>query len=389
LSEHGLKNKLDSITSETLAPLAAGVLGVDAVEVIDWQYEAIKGGIGQFYEMGLFLWQGRAIVDNQLRPWTLMLKITRSDASYYSNDPSSWKYWDREALAYQSGLLDDLPGRLAAPRCFGVDHFPNKEIWIWMEAISTESTGAWPLSRYGVAARHLGQFNGAYLSGRSLPSHSWLSHGRIEEWLVKASGVIPRLHDYQGHPLIEMWFANDMAERTIKIWSRRQELLDGIAKLPRTLCHHDAFRRNLIAATDQNNQDITFAVDWAVLGTGAIGEEIATTFSVTLQFLDCDAQDVELLDKFIYEGYLAGLRDAGWSGKSELVRFGFTASAALFMALGGAGAWLPALMDEKEVQEIEDYLGHPIEKVVHQWSMMQAYLLNLADEALELQGVIA
>ena len=95
------------------------------------------------------------------------------------------------------------------------------------------------------------------------------------------------------------------------------------------------FRRNLIAATDQSHQDITFAVDWAVLGTGVIGEEIATTFSVTLQFLDCDAQDAAQLDKFIYEGYLAGLRDAGWSGKSELVRFGFTATAALFMALGG------------------------------------------------------
>ena len=149
--------------------------------------------------MGLFHWDGQAIVGEQVRPWTLMLKITRSDADYYSNDPSSWKYWDREALAYQSGLLDDLPGQLAAPRCFGVYHFPNKEIWIWMEAIPIESTGTWPLSRYGVAARHLGQFNGAYLSGRSLPSHSWLSHGRIEEWLVHANGVIPRLDDYLGH----------------------------------------------------------------------------------------------------------------------------------------------------------------------------------------------
>ena len=46
-------------------------------------------------------------------------------------------------------------------------------------------------------------------------------------------------------------------------------------------------------------------------------------------------------------------------------------------------------MDKNEVQEIVDYLGHPIEKVVNQWSMMQTYLLDMADEALALQGVIA
>jgi hypothetical protein len=29
----------------------------------------------------------------------------------------------------------------------------------------------WPLERYGLAARHLGQFNGRYLTGTPLPQH--------------------------------------------------------------------------------------------------------------------------------------------------------------------------------------------------------------------------
>lgn len=384
MSEHNIERSLNSITRETLAPLVSTSLGVDSVQIVDWDYEALHGGIGEVYENGLFRFRGRATMDNQVRQWMLILKIIRSDIEYYSNEPSAWNYWKREALAYQDGLLDDLPGQLAAPRCFGVQYISEIEVWIWLQAIPAESPVDWPLSRYGVAARHLGQFNGVYLSGRSMPSHSWLSHGRVEEWLVEASVVIPRLHDFLGHPLVNTWFANDNADRTSRIWSRRQELLDGIAKLPRTLCHHDAFRRNLSAATDQRNQEITFAVDWAVLGAGVIGEEIATTFSVSLQFLDCGAQFAPQLDALIYEGYLAGLHDADWRGQPELARFGFTASAVLFMGLGGAGGWLPWLIDENEQHEIEGYLGHPIEDIVNQWSTMQAYLLDLGDEALTL-----
>ena len=126
-----------------------------------------------------------------------------------------------------------------------------------------------------------------------------------------------------------------------------------------------------------------------MIGHGVIGEEIATTFTVTLQFQDCDARFARQLDTLIYDGYLAGLRDAGWSGKSEIVRFGFVTTAVLFLALGGVGAWLPWIMIESKQADIEHLLKRPIENVMDQWSKMQLYLLDLADEALALQEVIA
>lgn len=388
MAETDSENGLYSISSDTLTPLVSKVLESGRVEILDWQYETLHGGIGEIYGPGLFRFRGRAIVANQLREWMLILKIIRSDIDYYSNAPSAWNYWKREALAYQEDLLADLPGQLAAPRCFAVHHISETEIWMWLQAITVEASIDWPLSRYGVAARHLGQFNGALIGHESLSSFDWLSRGRIEEWLAEAQIVIPNLSDFLEHHHVKAWLPEDIAERTKQLWSCRQQLLDKMLKLPRTLCHHDAFRRNLIAATDQSNQDITIAIDWAVLGSGAIGEEIATTFAVSLQFLDCDAQFAPELDTLIYKGYLAGLRDGGWRGKPELVRFGFAASAALFMALGGAGAWLPWLIEENGQQEIEEYLGHPIEDILDQWSKMQSYLLDLGDEALALLEVV-
>ena len=251
MSESSLETRLNSISHESLTPYVSNALGGKHVEIIDWQHEVIHGGKGVIFGDGLYRFLGRARVQDQTHQWMLYLKIIRADPEVTIDEPSTWDYWKREALAYQSGLLDDLPGRLAAPRCFGVHHFAEDEIWIWLEAIPGETVIEWPLNRYSVAARHLGQFNGAYLANRPLPSQGWFSNGRIDEWLVYAEEVIPRLHDCMEHPLAKMWFPNDAADRTRRLWSHRQELLDRIGELPRTLCHHDAFRRNLIAGTAQ------------------------------------------------------------------------------------------------------------------------------------------
>jgi hypothetical protein len=164
--------------------------------------------------------------------------------------------------------------------------------------------------------------------------------------------------------------------------------LAGIRKLPHTLCHHDAFRRNLIAGKDQQENDVTFALDWSMLGIGVIGEEAATMLTVSMQLLDIDMAFAAQLERLIFDGYLVGLRDTGWSGKSELVRFGFCSSAFLFMALGGAGSWMPWIVDDSHHKDTETFIGHPIESVMVQWSKMQTYLLDLADEALSMNEFV-
>jgi hypothetical protein len=85
------------------------------------------------------------------------------------NNPSGHHYWKREALLYESGLLDDLPTGLMAPRCFGVVEQPDGEYWLSLEEVNDDVGARWPLAHYGVVAHHLGLFNGAYLMGRPIP----------------------------------------------------------------------------------------------------------------------------------------------------------------------------------------------------------------------------
>src|SRR5689334_5496750 len=62
---------------------------------------------------------GTAVVGNERIPWKLILKIIRAPEVV----PAQWAnnmHWAREVDAYRSGLLDDLPGNLRAPRAIHV-----------------------------------------------------------------------------------------------------------------------------------------------------------------------------------------------------------------------------------------------------------------------------
>ena len=74
--------------------------------------------------------------------------------------PTEFSYWQREPLLYRSGLLDDLPGGVAAAHCYAVDEVAPKVFWLWLEDVADADGGTWTLSRYTEVARHLGQFNG-------------------------------------------------------------------------------------------------------------------------------------------------------------------------------------------------------------------------------------
>ncbi|WII38179.1 hypothetical protein [Paenibacillus thiaminolyticus] len=50
-------------------------------------------------------------------PWSFVVKLVIPSAAA---EPGHYSYWKREALAYQSGLLEELPG-IRAPRCYGVE----------------------------------------------------------------------------------------------------------------------------------------------------------------------------------------------------------------------------------------------------------------------------
>lgn len=131
----------------------------------------------------------------------LIVKIIHSGAR--GVDPQAYNYWKREVLVYQSGFLKELPGKLAAPRCYEVAEQPDGSVWIWMEDVKDDLQHPWSIEQYARVARILGQFNGAYLVGRSIPADSWVAHDWLRNYLDHAAPMVEFIRQNQAHPNVQ------------------------------------------------------------------------------------------------------------------------------------------------------------------------------------------
>lgn len=327
--------KLDE---DILAAVVQLALDDARVTVVTWATQPLDGG---FSGSAVYRVHGQAQLANQRITWSLILKVLSPATG--GQEPTAFDYWQREALLYQAGLLAELPPTLVAPRCFAIAEMGHDALWLWLEDMGTDSGAAWPLEEYGRAARHLGQFNGAYLVGRPLPQEPWLRATDVGERLALAEPGIHELSQLRHSPLFAELLAGDRVARIEHLWAERTRLLAGLARLPQTLCHRDAFRHNLIARQDPSGRAQTVAFDWGMAGLGVLGEELVPLFAATLSFVAVPLEQIPELDALIFAGYVAGLRDAGWAGDERWVRFGFTASAALKAGVAEPAVRLPSV----------------------------------------------
>ena len=265
--------------------------------------------------------------------------------------PSSWQYWRREPLVYQSGLLENLPGSLTTPRCYGINEHEG-ETWLWLEDVRDDIGSQWPLERYGLVARHFGQWNGSYLAGESLPSWPWIGTDWLRSYVNAIDPAINWLFSVQTHPVIRRFLPDDDADTFAVLWRTRQVYHEALDRLPQTLCHRDVFSRNLFARQRNRGHDETVAIDWAYLSVGAIGEEIVPLVLATLMYGDVPLSEGRELEHIVYESYLDGLRDVGWQGDPQLVRLGFTTGAIRYL-FAGMGLILRMLLGYDQHTESE------------------------------------
>jgi hypothetical protein len=284
--------------------------------------------------------------------------------------------------------LDDLPGGLAAPRSFGVVEHSDGTCWMWLEDVTDEIGAHWPVEHYGVVARHAGQFNGTYLVDRPLPSWPWLSSGWLRAYIALSAPAMPLIRDSLDHPLVRRAWPGDASKRLFRLWKERDLFLDALDRLPQTLCHLDLFRRNLFARKTADGDDWqTVAVDWAYAGRGAIGEELVPLVLASVAFREVNLAQAQALEDIVYEGYLEGLRDAGWRGDPRQVRLGYTA-ASLRYRYAELERVMAHILDESQHAWVEQVFGCPIEEVQDHWAQVGSLIDGLTDEARELMDVL-
>jgi hypothetical protein len=370
---------LQAVDNAMLTPLVQKALSSPGAAITNWRCEPVAGGFGGGIG-GSFIYRftGDAQDGDDTIGWSLILKIVRA---HPEQQPTHTHYWKRECEVYRSGLLDDLPGQFYAVRSYGVMEYPDEAAWVWMEDLRDDLSKPWPPEHYGEVARHLGQFNGAYLNGRPLPSAPWLGTGWLRKMTENVAPVIAQVQAGLNDPLLQSTLPPDASVHHMRLWDERERFLAALDRLPQVFCHQDIVERNLFARHGSNGQPATVAVDWAYVGTAAIGMDAALPVLVGLLILDIDARqtDIPALDRMIFDGYLAGLGDAGWNGDPRLVRTGYTAAAALKSIEVTQVALM--LSDPDAHAIIEAFTGRPVSDVLQNFSAMFRFGQSMADEA--------
>src|SRR4051794_13406609 len=80
--------------------------------------------------------------------------------------------------------------------------------------------------------------------------------------------------------------------------------------------------------------------------TGGLGVEpqLASFVVSAALFAEIDLAELGPLDALAFDGYLAGLQDAGWQARPELARLGYTVAATMRYGIGTI--WLmPSFLD--------------------------------------------
>lgn len=319
-----VNQQVRALDRSTLSPLVRRVLGRDEAELVNWEFRTFSSLLGAAALSTVHQLSGTAQANGEVLPWSLILKILVRPTG-----AAAMPGWDREILAFRSGLLEDLPKGLAAPRCYAIEE-RAEAIWIWQEDVATEDGGGhWPMARFALAARHLGRLAGYSLAGQPLPDAPWLGRavlrGRIDQNADFWEGRL-RVDD---EALMDRIFPDGLIERARRVWEERHQLLDLLDRLPQTLVHGDADRRNLFARRDADGDEETAAIDWAWMGVAAVGWDLANLVVASALWYEAEIGELPALAEACLAGYCAGLADAGWAGDARLVRVGFAVGAAL------------------------------------------------------------
>lgn len=372
-----------AIDPRSLAEVVRRALEAPGARLEDWRAEPLPYRVINRVTAGLYQVSGSARVDGAAQPWSVFLKVLRhlppaGDTNFNpSDDPAHWNYWRREALVYQSGLLERLPDGLAAPRCYGVEQPAPDTIWLWLEQIAGAPAGAWPVERFGLAARHLGR-----LQAGPAPELPWLSRGWLRAWVPDDPGGLPDLAADPAawrHPLLAAQAPPEAAARVLWLRRRREALLQRAERLPQTLCHLDFWPPNLLARRGPDGQEQTVLLDWSQSGPGARGEDIANLPLDSVWMGHVAPEQLPALERLVYQGYLAGLREAGWAGEERQIRLAFALTAALRFGLM-ANALLRQVHDPRQHEPLARRYGRPFAQTAAWRAAAVARALDIAAE---------
>jgi hypothetical protein len=358
-------------------------LGDPRARLGEWCVTTAFAPVRDGFNGGVFRVEAKALLGGVSRLWSCLVKVTAPAADNPAYDhPTGAAYWRREADAYASGCLADLPGGVRAPACHGVA-IEDRVARIWLGEAADEYGQHWPLARFEVAARHLGRFNGAYLVGAPLPSFPSLQKVPLASYTYRSPDKLDNVEQVEARddPLWRSLFPTPIAPRLRALAAIQPRLIEAMERLPQTLCHYDYADHNLFSPAGSGDHE-TIAIDWESIGVGGVGQDAAVLGLLPFGGAKIAPVHAHDLVAAVFENYLEGLSDAGWRGDPLTARFGFAADAALRWAFNAPPAAI--ILDPAIARRDEGRTGKPFEELVVGRTTMAKVLLDLADEAISL-----
>jgi hypothetical protein len=116
-----------------------------------------------------------------------------------------------------------------------------------------------------------------------------------------------------------------------RMLEEHERFLVRLDQLPRTISHGDTYPTNFISRRMYQGHEQTVALDWALTGIEPIGDDLGQlVYGTWINLKGFKLQDIS---ETLFAGYLNGLQDKYCQVDPDLVRFGYTASAALRVGL--------------------------------------------------------
>ena len=404
-----LQERLDGLTAVELAPVVRQALGADGAWPSSWQVQSLGWAAVNPATRGLYRLTGLARVGpHEDVAWAAVLKVvgdvdlagTPLDVGFLHH-PEDWNYWRREAVAFQSGLLDGWPGPLVPVRCLAVEDQADDSVWIWLAACGSGQTpGRWTLAQQAVLAHDLGAFSAQWAHrAPSVVTYPWLAQRWLRSGLasMRVGGVDHALaHDgCWEHPLLVEALPAGTGRRVRQLFDGAEELLAVLDALPTTLAHHDPQSGNFCLSEPSGGQTRTVAIDWGFVGLAPVGHDLGCHLWSNVCTWNVDPSRAADLDRDSTAAYLQGLRDFGWDGDERAVLFARATAAALATATL-LTAQVSALChqapsspdDDRWPDALADQTRLSVPTVIERWAVGLDFALGLGDEAHRLSAAL-
>jgi hypothetical protein len=153
--------------------------------------------------------------------------------------------------------------------------------------------------------------------------------------------MIEFIYQNPAHPVVQKMLPGISLPLTLAVWEEHPRMLKIMEGMPQAFCHQDAFERNLFYRDGE-----LVAIDWSFAGIAPVGTEL-TALIGAFGLTNFPPSQARQLDQACFEGYLEGLRQAGWTPDPRQVRLCYCLNVIIRYVIGATiGEQLPGLLNQ-------------------------------------------